>query len=121
MRVIGDDDHRVVAQERVLTSRRVEEAAELAVGLRDRPDLRVGPELVRVVVVVGQRQQQEVEEIVAHQELAHAAGMLVARPRPAERAPAAGLATGEDVRVEQLARAEHGTAHDRKRGDPRER
>ena len=42
-------------------------ARELQVGLGDRLHLRVGTVLVRVPVVVGQRQQQEVEQVVLDQ------------------------------------------------------
>jgi hypothetical protein len=99
----------------------LEQARELAVGLGDRGDLRVGAELVRVVVVVGQREQQEVEQVVAHEVVADAAGVAVAHAGHAQRAAAAGVAAGEDVGVEQLARAHHGPAHQRQRRDPRQR
>ena len=84
-------------------------------------DLRVRPVLVRVRVVVGQRQQQEVEEVVLDQVRAHAAGVLVAQARHPELALAAGRAARVDVGVEELARAEDRAAEERLAGDARER
>ena len=81
--MIGDDDHRVVVQKAVDPAAGVEQPLELAVGRGDRRDLRVGPELVGVVVVVGQREQQEVEQVVLDHVRAHAAGVLVAHARHA--------------------------------------
>ncbi len=85
----------------------VHHARELQVGLGDRLDLRVGPVLVRVPVVVRQRQQQEVEQVVLDQVGGHAAGVAVAHARHAQARAAAGAPRGEDVGVEQLARAHH--------------
>ena len=79
------------------------EALELAVGLGDGVDLRVRPELVRVRVVVGQRQEHEVEEIPFDHEGPDAAGVPVAYPRHAELGAAGRLARGEHVGVEKLA------------------
>ncbi len=96
------------------------DARELQVGLRDRLQLRLGTALVRVPVVVGQRQQQEVEQVVLDEVAGDAAGVAVAHAGHAERGAAAGLARGEDVGVEQLARPHHGVAHERG-GDARQR
>ena len=59
--MVGHHDDGVLAEELVYATAGVEHARELNVGLRDRLDLRLGAVLVRVPVVVGQRQQQEVE------------------------------------------------------------
>ena len=64
VRVIGDDDHRVLVEEALGSAAGVEEALELAVGGGDRGHLRVGPVAVGMRVVVGQREQQEVEEVL---------------------------------------------------------
>ena len=77
-----------------------------------------GPDLVRVRVVVGQREQQEVEEVVLDQVGAHAARVPVALAGHPERGRAARVARVEQVRVEQLARAVHRVAELRRLGDP---
>ncbi|MEZ5120106.1 MAG: hypothetical protein R2736_00760 [Solirubrobacterales bacterium] len=115
VRVVSADDHRVVGEERVDPARRVEHPHELPVGLRDRLDLRVRAVLVRPGVVVGQREQQEVEQVLAHEELADAARVLVAHPRQAELGAARRAAAGEDVGVEELPGAEDGMAEQRAR------
>ena len=67
LRMVGHRDHRVLLEEPVDPAAGVEDARELQVGLRDRVQLAVGTVLVRVPVVVGKREQQEVEQIVLDQ------------------------------------------------------
>ena len=76
--------------------------------------------LVRVPVVVGQREQQEVEEVVLDHVAGHAAGVAIANAGHAQGGAAGGAARGEDVRVEELARPHHRMAHERGH-DPRQR
>ena len=120
LRVVGEHDHRVVLEELVRAAGRVHQALDLLVGGGDRGHLRERPVRVRVRVVVGQREQQEVEQVVLDQLGADAARVLVALARQPELRAAAGLARGEDVGVEELARAVDGVAEDR-RGEPRQR
>ena len=56
---------RVVGEEGVDAAGRVDELAEAAVGVGDRLDAALGPVAVRVVVVVGEREEQEVVEVAA--------------------------------------------------------
>ena len=79
-----------------------------------------GPFGVRVRVVVGQREQQEVEEVMLHQVRADAAGVLVADAGQAELRATAGVPAGEEVGVEELPRA-HDRPADDGRGQPRQR
>src|SRR5205807_1469576 len=74
----------------------------------DRGDLRVWAAPVRVRVVVGQRREHEVVEVVLLEERAHAGGVLVALARHAEDPAAVGPARGEQVRIEELVRPPHG-------------
>ena len=120
LRVVRADDHRVVLEERVRPAGRVHQALDLLVGGGDRGDLGERPVAVRVRVVVGQREQQEVEQVVLDQVRADAARVLVAHPRHPELRAAAGLARGEQVGVEELARAVDGVAEDG-RGEARQR
>ena len=85
----------------------VHDPLDLAVGRRDRGDLRERAVLVRVRVVVGQREQQEVEE-VGSTRYARRSRVLVAHAREAELRPAGRLARREQVGVEELARAHRG-------------
>ncbi len=110
----------MVLEELVRAAGGVHQALDLLVGVGDRGHLRERPVLVRVGVVVGQREQQEVEQVVLDQLGADAARVLVALARQPELGAAAGLARGEDVGVEELARAVDGVAEDR-RGEPRQR
>ena len=121
VRVVGHDDHRVLVEERLDAAAGLHDAPQLGVGGRDRLDLRVRAVLVRVRVVVGQRQQQEVEEVVLDEVGADAAGVLVAHARDPHPRPAGRLLAGEDVGVEQLARAERRALVEQLRGGPRER
>ena len=81
LRVVRADDHRVVLEERVRAAGGVHQPLDLLVGGGERRHLGVRAVLVRVRVVVGQRQQQEVEQVVLDQVLADAAGVLVAHAR----------------------------------------
>ena len=119
LRMVGHRDHGVLFEELIDAAGGVHHTRELQVGLADRVDLRVGAALVRVPVVVGQRQQQEVEQVVLDHVRGHAPGVPVAHAGHAERRAAAGAPRGEDVGVEQLARAHHRMAHER-RGDARQ-
>ena len=120
LRVVRADDHRVVLEERVEPAGRRHQPLELAVGLRQRVDLRERPVLVRVRVVVGEREEQEVEQVVLDHVLADAAGVLVADARQAELRAARRAARREDVGVEELLRPVHRVAEDLAR-DPGQR
>ena len=112
LRMVRADDHRVVLEERVEPAGRRHQPLELAVGLRQRVDLRERPVLVRVRVVVGEREEQEVEQVVLDHVLADAAGMLVADARQAELRAARRAARREDVGVEELLRPVHRVPED---------
>ena len=71
-------------------------------------------------VVVREREQQEVEEIVLDQVLAHAARVLVADPGKPELRAAPCPARREQIRVEELAGPHHRLLED-DRGDARQR
>ena len=91
---------------------------ERAVRLRDRAHLAVGSDLVRVGVVVRQREEQEVEQVVLDEVGADAARVLVALAGHPERRRAARVARVEQVGVEQLAGAVDGMAELHGLGDP---
>ena len=95
----------------------VHDPLDLPVGRRDRRDLRVRAVLVGVRVVVREREQQEVEEVVLDEVGADAAGVLVAHARQPELRPAARGPAREQVGVEELARALDRPAEQRRRGD----
>ena len=63
--VVGDQDQRVLLEEPVEPAARLDQRREAVVGAGDRLDARLGPVAVRVVVVVGEREEQEVEGVVA--------------------------------------------------------
>ena len=113
LRVVGHDDDCVLPQELLDPAARVEHSRELQVGLGDRVHLPLGPVLVRVPVVVWEREQEEVEEVVLDEVGGHAARVAVANAGHPQPRAAARRARGEDVGVEELARAEHGVAHER--------
>ncbi len=121
LRVVGGDDHGVLVEERVRAAGRVHEALELPVGRRDRGHLGVRPVLVRPGVVVGKREQHEVEQVVLDQVGADAAGVLVADPGHPELAAASRLAARVQVGVEQLARSEDRSPEQRRGDDPGQR
>ncbi len=115
LRVVGAHDHGVILQERVRSPAGVHQTLELTVSLGERRDLGAGPVAMRVGVVVGQREQQEVEQVVLHQERPDAARVAVPQPRHAERGLAAGAPGREQVGVEELARPQDGLAEDLRR------
>ena len=80
-----------------------------------------GPLLVRPRVVVGQREQQEVEQVVLDQVGADAAGVLVAHARHPQLSAAAGLAARVQVGVEQLLGPEDRAPEQCRGDDPRQR
>ena len=61
--VVGDEDQRVRLEEAVEAAGRLDQLGEAGVGAGDRLDARLGPVAVRVVVVVGEREEQEVEGV----------------------------------------------------------
>ena len=63
--VVGDEDQRVAVEELVEPARRLDHGREAVVGSRDRLDRRLRAVAVGVVVVVGEREEQEVEEVLA--------------------------------------------------------
>ena len=102
--VVGEQDHGVAGEELVDPAGGLDQLGEAVVGLGDRLDARLRPVAVRVIVVVGQREQQEVVAVVALQ-LGGAAGR-VAVAVAGDRGRLAGhLAAGVEVAVEELARA----------------
>ena len=108
-----------VVEERLGPAAGVHEPQELAVGLRDAPRLGPGAALVGVRVVVGQREEEEVEEVVLDEERPHAAAVAVALARIAEQAAAPRAAAGEEIGVEQLAGPHHGPVAEQAAGDER--
>ena len=103
--MVGADDHRVFGEERLRAAGGVHQTLDLAVGGGDRGDLGVGSVAVRPGVVVGQREQQEVEQVVLNEVRADAAGVLVADAGHPQLAATAGFAARVEVGVEQLERA----------------
>ena len=79
--VVGDDDHRVLVEEGVRTAGGVHHPRELPVGGGHGRDLGVGSALVGGGVGVGQREEQEVEEVVLGQVGGDAAGRGIPRAR----------------------------------------
>ena len=93
----------MVGEEGVEAAGRFDQLREAVVGLGDRLDARLGPVPVGVVVVVGQGEQEEVEEVLLGQ-LRRAAGR-VAVAAAGDRGRLAGhLAAGVEVAVEELGR-----------------
>jgi hypothetical protein len=62
--VVGHRDHGVLGEELLDAAGRVHHAGELEIGLREGLQLGLRSALVRDPVVVRQRQQQEVEQVV---------------------------------------------------------
>ena len=79
--MIGHHDHGVLLQEPVHPTARVHHALQLGIGERDRVHLTIRARAVRVPVVVGQRQQHEVEQVMLDHVGTHTTRMLVAHPR----------------------------------------
>ncbi len=80
----------------------VDDLAEAAVGVGDRVEHRVDPVGVSVVIVVGEREEQEVVEVLPHQLAAHAGGVGVAGSRTREGRLAGDPAAGIQLTVEEL-------------------
>ena len=118
LRVVRHHDHGVLLEERLRAAGHVHDPLERAVGLGDRAHLAVRPDLVGVGVVVGQREEQEVEQVVLHQVRADAPRVAIALAGHAERRGAARVARVEQVGVEELARAVDGVPELRGLGDP---
>ncbi len=76
--MVGHHHHRMRLQETLDATRRRHHPCELLVGERERAQLPLGAVLVGVPVVVGQREQQEVEQVVLDHVGGDAAGVLVA-------------------------------------------
>src|SRR4051794_28821561 len=70
------------------------------------------------MVVVGQREQQEVVEVLAHELPPDARGVLVAGPGPRQRWLAGHLPGGVELAVEELVRAPDSVPESRRQGDP---
>src|SRR5262249_22626995 len=102
--VVGDDDHRVLGEKPLSSAPRLDELAEAMIGLGDRLDARLGAVAVRVVVVVGQREQQEVVGAVPLQ-LDSAAGRVAVAAAGNRSRFAGHLAAGVEVAIEELGRA----------------
>ena len=83
--------------------RRLDDFAEAVVGLGDRLEARLRPVAVRVVVVVGKREEQEVEAVGLGQ-LGRAAGRVAVAIAGDRGRFAGNLATGVEVAVEELGR-----------------
>jgi len=94
----------VLFQELLGSAAGVHQALELPVGGGDRCHLGVRAVAVRERIVVGEREQHEVEQIVPDEISADAAGVLVAHAGHPELSAAAGLPARIDVGVEQLLR-----------------
>ena len=121
LRVVRADHDRVLGEELVGAAAGVEQPLELTIGRRQRGHLGMRPVAVRPRVVVGQREQHEVEQVVLDQIGADAAGVLIARARQAQLALAAGLARRVQIGVEQLLGPEDRAPEQRRGDDPRQR
>ena len=78
LRVVGHQDQRVVGEKAVEAAGRLDQLRRSAVGLLDRVGGRLRPVAVGVVVVVGEREEQEVIEPGRRQLRRAARGVLVA-------------------------------------------
>ncbi len=111
----------MLGEERVGAAGGVHQPLDLTIGGGDRRDLGVRAVLVRPRIVVGQREQQEVEQVVLDQVGAHATGVLVADARHPELAAAPGLPARVQVGVEQLLGPVDRAPEQSRGHDPRER
>ena len=92
----------MLLEEGVEAAARLDDPGEARVGLGDRVDWRVGAVAVRVEVVVGEAEEEEVVGALADQLLADAGRVLVAGPGPAEGRLQPVGAAGVEVAVEEL-------------------
>ncbi len=104
LRVVGDQDQRVPLEEAVDAAPRLDQRRHALVGAGDRLDRRFRPVAVRVVVVVGEREEHEVERVVADQ-LGSAAGRVRVAAAGDRGRLAGNLAARVEVAVEELLRA----------------
>ena len=100
--VIGDHDHGVVIEELIEAAGGADELGERVVGASYRLELRLGAVLVGVVVVVGQREQQEVVEVMFDELMRDAGRVLVAGARTSQGRLAGNTATRVELTVEEL-------------------
>ena len=110
LRVIGHQHHRVPVEEAVHPARCLDERQQRAVGVGDRVLGGLGPVAMRVVVVVGEGEEQEVVEVVPREIAPDAGRVLVASARARERRLARHLPAGVELAVEQLVGAPHRVA-----------
>ena len=106
--VVGDDDDRVVGEEVVDAAVGVDELGEGVVGEGDRLLGPVGPVAVGVVVVVGEREEQEVVEVLGDQDPAGGGRVGVAGGRAGQGRLGVDLARGVELAVEELLRPPDG-------------
>ncbi len=124
LRVVRHDDHRVLLEERLGAAGHVHDPLERAVRLGDRAHLAVRADLVRVGVVVRQREEQEVEQVVLD-EVARRRSPCGGRAGPACRAPRCSRCrasrTGPRRRARARRRPGGGTARPRRSAGRRSR
>ena len=98
------DDHGVGVEEPRRARRRLGDPADLAVGGRDRVACASGPCLCECVSLSGSESSRKSNRSRAASHAATQPAVPVAHARQAELRPAAGVAAGEEVGVEELAR-----------------
>jgi hypothetical protein len=108
--VVGHQDHGVRLEELVDAPARLDQLAEAGVGVGDRGGHRVGAKAVRVVVVVGEAEEDEVVGVVLDQLLRDAGRVVVARAGPGQRGLAGDGAAAEQLAEEELVRPIDGVA-----------
>ena len=96
--VVGDQDHGVLGEELLQPAGGLDQLGEGGVGAGDRLDLGLGTELVGVMVVVGQREEQEVIEVALDQLAPGARRVLVAGPGARQRRLAVDRLAGSRAR-----------------------
>ena len=102
--VVGHQDHGVGVEEGVHPPAGLDQLAEAAVGVGDRGRHRLRAEAVGVVVVVGEREEQEVVGVVGDELLRDAGRVLVAGAGPGERRLARDRPAAEQLAEEELVR-----------------
>jgi hypothetical protein len=95
----------VSVEERVDPACLIDDLAEAAVRVGDRVQHRLDPVRVRVVVVVGQREEQEVVEVLPYQLPADASRVGVPRSGPRQSGLAGDPPTCVQLAVEELVRS----------------